>query len=254
MITVLRSDADALPPTRMALGVDSQAPGLLAVGGDLSPVRLNQAYRRGVFPWFSDGQPVLWWAPDPRMVLFTDEFLLSRSLRKTIARFAATPGCEVRFDTAFERVIQACARTLREGQSGTWIVPSMQAAYTRWHHMGAVHSVETWVGNELVGGLYAVNIGRMVFGESMFSHRTDASKIALAALVAWCRSKGLGLIDCQQRTDHLTSLGGREISRADFEAQVNTLVCLPEPGAWTYDATLWRHLDPRFNGFSAQTS
>ena len=243
-----------MPPTRMALGADSQAPGLLAVGGDLSPSRLEQAYRHGVFPWFSSGQPVLWWAPDPRMVLYTNEFVLSRSLRKTIARFAATPGCTVRFDSAFERVIQACARTPRQGQSGTWIVPSMQAAYTRWHRLGAVHSVETWVDDELVGGLYAVNIGRMVFGESMFSHRTDASKIALAALVAWCRSKGIGLIDCQQRTEHLASLGGREMSRAAFEGQVNTLVCLPEPGPWTYDATLWRHLDPRLIGFSAQPS
>ena len=178
--------ADPLPPTAQALGPHSDAPGLLAAGRDLSNDRLEEAYRRGIFPWFSPGQPVLWWSPSPRMVLPVHDFKVSRSLRKTLRRFIATPGCEVRMDTAFERVIQACSSTPREGQAGTWIVPAMVQAYTAWHRAGRVHSVETWIDGELVGGLYCVAIGRMVFGESMFAHRTDASKIALAALVAHC--------------------------------------------------------------------
>ena len=232
-------DACPFPPTSHALGAGSEAPGLLAAGGRLSLARLDDAYRHGVFPWYSEGQPVLWWAPDPRMVLPVAEFKLSRSLRKTVARFARSPGCELRIDTAFERVIAACAGTLREGQRGTWIMPAMQQAYAAWHRAGAVHSVETGVDGRLLGGLYGVNIGRMFFGESMFSHATDASKIALAGLVAFCRAHGITLIDCQQNTRHLASLGAREISRADFERHLAlTLGGLP-PSRWTYDPAHW---------------
>ena len=208
--------ADPLPPTAQALGPHSDAPGLLAAGRDLSNVRLEEAYRRGIFPWFSPGQPVLWWSPSPRMVLPVHDFKVSRSLRKTLRRFIATPGCEVRMDTAFERVIQACSSTPREGQAGTWIVPAMVQAYTAWHRAGRVHSVETWIDGELVGGLYCVAIGRMVFGESMFTTVTDGSKMALACLVSVCLQHGIEAIDCQQNTRHLASLGAREIPRRDF--------------------------------------
>lgn len=240
----LRSAEDRLPPTRLALPRGSDAPGLLAAGGELTPERLTEAYSMGVFPWYSAGQPVLWWAPDPRMVLWVAEFKLSHSLRKTVARFARTPGCEVRIDSDFERVIAACASTPRDGQDGTWIVDDMVRAYGRWHALGAAHSFETWVDGELVGGLYGVGIGGMFFGESMFSHRTDASKIALAALICFCREHGIDLIDCQQRTGHLASMGGRELARNDFEAAVAQRAARPAPGAWTYHQRLWKHLLP----------
>ncbi|MFZ4651436.1 MAG: leucyl/phenylalanyl-tRNA--protein transferase [Rubrivivax sp.] len=238
MIPWLEDDAP-LPPTAQALPERSQAPGLLAAGGGLHPARLEEAYRQGVFPWYSPGQPVLWWSPQPRTVLRCADFKLSRSLRKTLRRFLATPGCTVRIDHAFERVIRACASTPREGQDGTWIVPEMVQAYTAWHRLGRVHSVETWVGDELVGGLYAVAIGRMVFGESMFAHRTDASKIALAALVALCRAQGVVLIDCQQDTQHLASLGAVQITREAFEAHVRCAAAQPELGDWSYDPANW---------------
>jgi leucyl/phenylalanyl-tRNA--protein transferase len=232
-------DDTPLPPGSHALPEGSQAPGLLAAGGGLHPARLEEAYRRGVFPWFSQGQPVLWWSPEPRTVLRTADFVLTRSLRKTIRRFLATPGCALRIDSAFERVIQACAHTSRAGQNGTWIVPQMVQAYAAWHHLGRVHSVETWIDGELVGGLYAVAIGRMVYGESMFAHRTDASKIALAALVALCRARGVTLIDCQQETRHLVSLGAVTISRQAFERHVHAAVAQPELGDWAYDPAHW---------------
>ena len=238
----LDDDATPLPPTTRALGPDSDAPGLLAAGGRLSVTRLTEAYSHGIFPWYSDGQPVLWWAPDPRMVLPVAEFKVSRSLRKTLARFVRSPGCEVRIDSAFERVIAACAGTLRGGQRGTWIVPALQRAYSAWHRAGAVHSVETWIEGRLAGGLYGVAIGRMFFGESMFSHASDASKIALAALVAFCRAHGIVMIDCQQNTDHLASLGAREISRAEFERQLALSLGAAGPPRWTYDPAHWVQL------------
>ena len=243
-------DGTPLPPARTALGPDSDAPGLVAAGGRVTPERLEEAYRKGIFPWFSAGQPVLWWSPDPRMVLLTANFRLSHSLRKTLRRFLRTPGCELRFDGDFRAVMQACAQTPRDGQDGTWIVPEMVDAYCAWHRTGRVHSVETWIDGELVGGLYFVAIGRMCFGESMFSRRTDASKIALAALVAACRARAVPLIDCQQNTGHMASLGAHEISRAAFLEHVARTVSEPgsEPGSeskpaeWTYDEANWAQL------------
>ena len=243
MVPWLRSATDRLPDTRRALPQGSDAPGLLAAGGELTPQRLTEAYSKGVFPWYSDGQPVLWWSPDPRMVLFVDEFRLKRSLRKTIARFVRTTGCEVRIDSAFRRVITACSQTPRDGQDGTWIVPEMIEAYCAWHALGQVHSFETWIDGELAGGLYGVGLGRMFFGESMFSHRTDASKIALAALVCFSREHGIAVIDCQQRTGHLASLGGREVSRTEFEQRVSHGLGAPTITDWTYHASMWRHLE-----------
>src|SRR5687767_4898434 len=210
-------DTAPLPATRRALGPDSDAPGLLCAGGRLSTQRLEEAYRRGVFPWYGNGQPVLWWTPDPRMVLPVHEFKLSRSLIKTLRKFVASSECEIRIDHDAYRVIGACAQVPREGQHGTWIVPAMVRAYSEWHDEGRVHSFETWIDGELAGGLYGVCIGRMFFGESMFSWRTDASKIALAALVAFCRAHGIEMIDCQQHTRHLASFGAREVPRAAFE-------------------------------------
>jgi leucyl/phenylalanyl-tRNA--protein transferase len=241
MVPWIEAD-DPLPCTSQALGPHTDAPGLLAAGNDLSNARLEQAYRRGVFPWFGPGQPVLWWSPSPRMVLPVQDFKVSNSLRKTLRRFISTPGCEVRMDSAFDRVIHACSTTPREGQSGTWIVPAMVQAYTAWHRAGRVHSVETWVDGELAGGLYCVAMGRMVFGESMFAHRTDASKIALAALVAWCRSQGVNLIDCQQNTQHLASLGAHEIPRADFERRLTLSTGLPDLQEWSYHRSIWAQL------------
>ena len=240
-------DDEPLPPTRAALGLDSDAPGLLAVGGGLTPRRLEQAYRQGVFPWFGPGQPVLWWSPDPRMVLPVARFKISKSLGKTLRRFVRTPGCELRIDSAFEQVIEACARTPREGQSGTWIVPSMVAAYAAWHRLGRVHSVETWVDGRLVGGLYCVAIGRMVFGESMFARATDASKVALAALVAFCRVHGVAWIDCQQNTGHLASLGAHEVSRETFEQHLSRALGEPDIADWTYDSRHWLQLEALLN-------
>jgi leucyl/phenylalanyl-tRNA---protein transferase len=242
MIDWLNEDSLAFPPSDRALGADTDAPGLLAAGGTLTPERLEAAYRRGIFPWYGPGQPPLWWAPDPRMVLKTADFKLSRSLRKTVQRFAASPGCEIRVDFDRAAVLRACAEVPREGQHGTWIVPELQAAYLAWP---AMHSVETWVDGELVGGLYGVNLGRMFYGESMFMRRTDASKIALCALVCLCREFGIPWIDCQQNTAHLASLGAAEVPRSVFEAHLAAHAGEPSPQPWTYHPHYWhRLLDP----------
>ena len=242
MIPWLHDDDTPLPDPRFALPRGSEAPGLLAAGGRLSIERLTEAYSKGVFPWFSEGQPVLWWSPDPRMVLLPAEFKLSRSLKKTVRRFIATPGSALRIDAATRRVIAACASVPRDGQGGTWIVAEMIEAYGRWHDEGRVHSFETWIDGELAGGLYGVGIGRMFFGESMFALRTDASKIALAALVAFCRAHGIETIDCQQRTGHLASLGGREIARREFQRRLGMALARSDVVDWSYDLRLWEHL------------
>lgn len=175
------------------------------------------------------------------MTLRTSDFKIHRSLRKTIAAFSSDPACEIRFDSAFEQVISACAGAPREGQAGTWILPEMVAAYGALHAAGHAHSVETWVDGELVGGLYCVNIGRMVFGESMFAHRTDASKLALSALVAFCRAADMPMIDCQQNTRHLASLGAAEIDRAEFLSRVQGLRHLSPP-RWKFEPVYWNLL------------
>ena len=231
------------PSTARALGPNSDAPGLLAAGGDLNVERLRAAYCRGIFPWYGPGQPILWWSTDPRMVLQIRDFKVSRSLRKTLQRFQRTPGCEIRVDHATEDVLQACANSPREGQTGTWILPEMQDAYLQMAKAGWVHSIETWMGDELVGGLYGVLLGRMFFGESMFMRRSDASKIALAALVCLCREHRIPWIDCQQNTRHLASLGAAEVPRTAFEAHLRAHVGMPPPKEWTYHAAMWAHLN-----------
>lgn len=236
---------DPFPSPGRSWGPGSPAPGLLAAGGSLDVARLQAAYARGIFPWFNSSQPILWWSPDPRMVLPVAEFRLHRSLRKTLQRFRATPGCEVRIDSDFPAVIRACAHAPRAGAPGTWIVPPMIAAYEALHAAGHAHSVETWVDGQLAGGLYCVALGRAVFGESMFARATDASKIALAALVALCRSQGVAMIDCQQNTRHLASLGAREIPRAEFLRHLHT-ACAQPPCDWRFQPLYWNAiLSPR---------
>lgn len=232
---------ESFPPLEEAWNHHDPAPGLLAAGATLDVPTLVEAYSQGIFPWFSLGQPPLWWSPDPRMVLQTRDFKLHRSLRKTLAHFQERPGCEVRFDSAFEQVIKACAGKPRAGQPGTWIVPDMVQAYGSLHRAGHAHSVETWEDGELIGGLYCVNLGRMVFGESMFAHQTDASKIALAALVAFCRAHEVAMIDCQQNTRHLASLGAGEISRAEFVAHLAHNVGKTAP-LWQFKPVYWNQL------------
>lgn len=235
MITILNGPHSAFPPPETAL---AEPNGLLAMGGDLSAARLLAAYRQGIFPWFSQEDPILWWCPDPRMVLYPEEFRLSRSLGKRLRN----GRYEIRSDTAFGDVLDACAAP-RDGQAGTWITPQMRAAYVELHRLGHAHSVETWIGGELAGGLYGVAIGDVFFGESMFTRATDASKLALATMVQWFLREGVRLIDCQFHTDHLESLGARPIARADFLRQVRELVHNPRAsGHWNH--ALFRQQPP----------
>lgn len=229
---------DPFPDVALTWGENDPVPGLLAAGGQLDAEHLRSAYSQGIFPWFSIGQPILWWSPDPRMVLRVQDFRLHRSLRKTLQRFRHSPHCEIRIDSHFDTVIRHCAATPRPGQNGTWIVDDIIEAYGALHRQGDAHSVETWVDGQLVGGLYCVALGRAVFGESMFAHATDASKIALAALVALCRAQGAVQIDCQQATSHLASLGAREMPRNTFLAQVQQQRQLPRM-AWRFDTVYW---------------
>ena len=217
---------DPFPPVSRAL---KDPNGLLAAGGDLSLERLLDAYRHGIFPWFSRGEPILWWSPDPRMVLHTVELKVSRSLAKNLRN----KGYRVSADTAFERVLRGCAGP-RRGAPGTWLSAAMQKAYLALHRAGHAHSFETWREDDLVGGLYGVALGRMFYGESMFSAATDASKVALVGLVRALAARGFPLIDCQMKTPLLASLGGREIPRAAFLRALTALVNYPEPpGKWT---------------------
>lgn len=185
--------------------------GLLALGGCLSPQRLLNAYRHGAFPWFNPGEPILWWSPDPRLVLFPEQLLISRSLNKTLRK----NPFEIRFDAAFEQVIDACAAP-RSYTSGTWITEEMHHAYLELHTLGVAHSCEAWIDNELVGGLYGIAIGKVFFGESMFHRKTDASKVAFVHLVSQLQNWGYELIDCQVSSDHLLSLGAQQIPRNQF--------------------------------------
>jgi leucyl/phenylalanyl-tRNA---protein transferase len=216
---------DAFPPVEKAL---KDPNGLLCAGGDLSPARLLEAYRRGIFPWYSGDEPILWWSPDPRMVLFCDELKVSRSLAKSLRN----RGFEVTVDASFKEVISNCSKP-RKSEGGTWLGPEMQAAYLALHRMGHAHSFETWQGGRLVGGLYGVALGRMFYGESMFSRATDASKVALVGLVGELAARGFPLIDCQQNTPLLASLGAREIPRRQFLRRITALVNYAEPmGKW----------------------
>lgn len=232
---------EPFPPLDLAWGPESAAPGLLAAGGALDALQLHSAYSEGIFPWFSPGQPVLWWSPDPRMVLAPAAFRLHPSLRRTLRQFQRSSGCEIRIDSAFGRVMRACASAPRPGQGGTWITPAMIAAYEALHAQGQAHSVETWIDGQLVGGLYCVALGRAVFGESMFAQARDASKIALAALVCLCRRHAVQFIDCQQNTAHLASLGAAEIARSAFAQSIAHSQQRP-PLHWQFAPAHWQEL------------
>jgi len=222
------------PPVEQALDADSGASGLLAASRELSFERLLSAYRLGIFPWYSNQQPVLWWSPDPRMVLAPGAFKISVSLRKTLRRVLRDPDWEIRVDAGFAEVMQACASAQRPGQDGTWITPEIIEAYSAMHAAGYAHSVETWHCGVRVGGLYGIGIGAMIYGESMFALRTDASKIALAALVGHARRHRVEMIDCQQNTSHLSSLGGREMPRAEFLGHLRGAIA-ETPIPWRFD-------------------
>ena len=222
---VLALDADTpFPPLEHAL---QEPNGLLAIGDALSPQRLLQAYRLGIFPWFSEGEPILWWSPDPRMVLYPQELKISKSLAKRLKK----ADYEVRMDTAFGQVIQDCSMTMRAKPDGTtsndtWISDEIVQGYTELHRLGYAHSVETWMNGELVGGLYGVALGKMFYGESMFHHVTDASKIAFVHCVQHLQAQGFGMIDCQMKTSHLASFGAREIPRREFALRLSELLNL----------------------------
>ena len=220
------------PPVQRAL---REPNGLLAAGGDLSLHRLLDAYRHGIFPWYSEGEPVLWWSPDPRMILVPGEIAISRSLRKRIR----SRVYDVRADTCFATVMRACAEP-RQGQAGTWITEDIVAAYSALHAAGIAHSIETWHEGTLVGGLYGVAIGRMFYGESMFTRATDASKVALAHLARQLERWRFGMIDCQMQTEHLASLGARTVPRRDFLLLLADLINYPVPtGPWRLDDDLF---------------
>lgn len=215
-VLILAADTP-FPPLQQAL---TEPNGLVAIGGNLTPQRLLNAYREGIFPWFSPGEPVLWWSPDPRMVLFPQALKIARSLRKVIQQ----QPFDLRMNTQFSAVMQACAATPRPGQSGSWITDEMIAAYSQLHAMGYAHSMEAWQDGQLVGGCYGVKIGRMFYGESMFHHVSNASKVAFAHLVQWLMTQQVGMIDCQMHTPLLASFGAYEIPRDRFIAELTHLV------------------------------
>jgi len=220
----LLTDDIIFPPVNMAT-----PEGLLAVGGDLSLRRLLLAYQSGIFPWYSDDGPILWWSPDPRLVLYLSELKVSHSLKKTIRK----AHYKVTMDMHFQQVIESCAQTRKKSGQGTWITADMVKAYTHLHKMGYAHSVETWYQNEIVGGLYGVSLGRCFFGESMFSTMTDASKVALVYLRDYLQDRKFDIIDCQMPTDHLIRMGARTITRSVFISQINLSLQHPTPkGPW----------------------
>ena len=223
-----QTDPDWFPPLEHAL---REPPGLLAAGGDLRPARLLAAYERGVFPWYSAQQPILWWSPDPRMVLFPKEFIYSRSLRKTLRNGPFTS----RVDSDFSATIRACAAPRRTGPD-TWLNDDMIASYEQLHELGFGHSIETYDAGRLAGGLYGIQLGQVFFGESMFSLRRDASKVALARLIEECRARDIQLIDCQVASSHLASLGAREVSRGQFVALLRRYARRSPIGSWAASA------------------
>lgn len=232
------AQGESFPSVERSWGPMDPLPGLLAAGADLSPSTLLEAYRHGIFPWFSEGQPILWWSPDPRMVLPPNGFRMRRSLRQTLARLRSPDRVEIRFDTRFETVIRACAQCPRPQQQGTWITEGMIQAYIALHKMGIAHSVETWIDDQLQAGLYGINIGRAMFGESMFTRIPDGSKLALAALVGFCLENNIQWIDCQQNTRHLASMGAYEIERKTFTAWLEKATVMDAP-SWQFNSVYW---------------
>jgi leucyl/phenylalanyl-tRNA--protein transferase len=223
MPVYMLTDELVFPPPHL-----STKEGLLAMGGDLRPERLILAYKCGIFPWYSDGDPILWWSPDPRMVLFPDQIRISRSLKKNFRRNTY----QITMNTCFRKVIASCAKTPRRGMSGTWITADMQAAYRTLHELGYAHSVETWFDKKLVGGLYGISLGPCFFGESMFSIMNDASKAALVHLCEYLQHKDFDFIDCQLPTDHLIRMGAKTMSREHFISMLTSSLGRSHPGAF----------------------
>jgi len=216
---------------------DPEVPGLIAISTDISSDQLKRAYRQGIFPWYSESQPILWWSPNPRMVLKPADFKVSRSFKKDIKSALLDQAWDIRVDNDFHATILACAKQSRHGQNGTWITHAIMHAYGDLHEQGLAHSVEVFFEEQRVGGLYCVNLGRVVFGESMFSKRPNASKLALAALCAWAINNQIKLIDCQQETEHLTSMGGAPINRPDFIEHLNQQ-CDAEKPIWSFNKNI----------------
>lgn len=232
-------DDEPLPSPKNAPSNDPNIPsGLIALTESISTQRLIEAYRQGIFPWYSRPGPVMWWCTSPRMVLETSKFKVSQSLKKTIRAVLLNPSWEIRVDCAFKEVIQACANSPRNGEVGdTWITPAIIEYYGELHQMGLAHSVETWYDGQLVGGLYGVNLGKMLYGESMFTRVNNASKLALAALCAWCVQVGIRYIDCQQETSHLASLGASPLPQDYFLNWLESQIDLPAP-LWNWDKSV----------------
>lgn len=224
---------DDFPPVSQALPALSPFPGLLAAGGRLDADTLERAYRRGIFPWFSAGEPILWWSTDPRMVLRAEQLRVTRSLKQSARRFLRNPDVQLRIDSDFARVMRQCGA--QRAATGTWITAEMLRAYTDLHHRGLAHSFELWEGDQLRAGLYGVCIGRMFYGESMFTTVSDGSKTLLMALCGLCLREGIEMIDCQQQTDYLAQMGAAPIAREDFLRHVEQATSLPAVQSWQYD-------------------
>ena len=234
--------SDPFPNPLFESDPDPSVSGLIAVSERIYPGQLSNAYQLGIFPWYSDNQPVLWWSPDPRMVLKPAEFICSDSLKKSIRHFCQDAGSQIRVDEDFAAIIRACATSARKDQDGTWITHEIMDAYTSLHEQGNAHSIAITEQGQLIGGLYCVSFGGMVFGESMFSLKPDASKIALAALSAWCLQNSVGMIDCQQETTHLRSLGAAPIPRKAFLEQLQISSNQTKMKTyWTFDKTILTH-------------
>ncbi|QWD60823.1 leucyl/phenylalanyl-tRNA--protein transferase [Polynucleobacter sp. MWH-UH35A] len=233
---------DPFPNPLIEADPDPSVPGLIAVSERIYPGQLARAYQQGIFPWYSDNQPILWWSPDPRMVLKPNEFKCSESLRKIIRSFTQNSPSQIVVDDDFGAVIRSCATSTRKNQDGTWITHEIMDAYTALHEQGYAHSIAVREDGQLTGGLYCVNFGGMVFGESMFSRKANASKIALAALSAWCLQLGVSMIDCQQETSHLLSLGATPIPRQAFLEQLQTSINQTNiDKSWTFDKSILHH-------------
>jgi len=233
---------DSFPNPLLEPDPDPSVPGLIAVSERIYPGQLSAAYQLGIFPWYSDNQPVLWWSPDPRMVLKPTEFKCSDSLKKSIRLFCQDANSHIRVDEDFATVIRACATSTRKDQDGTWITHEIMDAYTTLHEQGNAHSIGVMEQGQLIGGLYCVSFGAMVFGESMFSRRPGASKLALAALSAWCLQNPISMIDCQQETAHLRSMGAAPIPRQEFLEQLQISINQTKiESSWTFDKTILTH-------------
>ena len=233
---------DSFPNPRFEADPDLSVPGLIAVSERIYPGQLSKAYQLGIFPWYSDNQPVLWWSPDPRMVLKPAKFKCSDSLQKIIRQFCQDAQSQILVDADFGSVIRSCATSARKDQDGTWITHEIMDAYTALHEQGHAHSIAVTEGGQIIGGLYCVSFGNMVFGESMFSRKSNASKIALAALTSWCLHIGVDMIDCQQETAHLHSLGATPIPRQAFLEQLQISINQSNiKHSWTFDKTILHH-------------